>query len=58
MNRSESRYADSAGVPMTVTLGDWLDAGPYTLALSAGFFGFFAHAGVLAALEELSLIHI
>lgn len=37
---------------MTTTLGDWLDSGPYTLALSAGFFGFFAHAGVLAALEE------
>ncbi len=55
MSRSESRYADSAGVPMTVTLGDWLDAGPYTLALSAGFFGFFAHAGVLAALEEAGL---
>jgi NTE family protein len=31
---------------------DWLGAGPYTLALSAGFFGFFAHAGVVAALEE------
>ncbi len=36
-------------------LGDWLAEGPYTLALSAGFFGFFAHAGVLAALEEARL---
>jgi NTE family protein len=40
---------------MTLRLGDWLESGPYTLALSAGFFGFFAHAGVLAALEEAGL---
>ena len=25
---------------------------PFTLALSAGFFGFFAHTGFLSALEE------
>lgn len=31
---------------------DWLAAAPYTLALGAGFFGFFAHTGVLRALEE------
>lgn len=31
---------------------DWLAAAPFTLALSAGFFGFFAHTGVLQALEE------
>ena len=36
-------------------LGDWLAGQPWTLALSAGFFGFFAHAGVLAALEESGL---
>ena len=40
---------------MTRPLGDWLASGPYTLALSAGYFGFFAHAGVLAALEESGL---
>ena len=34
------------------TLQDWLQREPFTLALSAGFFGFFAHAGMLAALEE------
>lgn len=28
---------------------------PFTLVLSAGFFGFFAHAGLLRALEELEL---
>lgn len=34
------------------TLRDWLDEGPWALALSAGFFGFFAHAGVLSAMED------
>lgn len=34
------------------TLLDWLHDGPFTLALSAGFFGFYAHAGMLSALEE------
>ncbi|MEY2667858.1 MAG: hypothetical protein RJA59_496 [Pseudomonadota bacterium] len=38
------------------TLRDWLSEGPFTLALSSGFFGFFAHAGVLAALEEEGLL--
>jgi NTE family protein len=38
-----------------VKLGEWLEAEPYTLAMSAGFFGFFAHAGVLFALEEAGL---
>jgi NTE family protein len=30
-------------------------AAPFTLALSGGFFGFFAHTGLLAALEEAGL---
>ena len=34
---------------------DWLAAEPFTLVLSAGFFGFYAHAGVVAALERASL---
>ncbi len=33
-------------------LGDWLSRGPFHLRLSSGFFGFYAHAGVLRALEE------
>ena len=37
------------------THADWLREQPFTLALSAGFFGFFAHAGVLRALEEQEL---
>ena len=36
-------------------LGDWLAAEPFTLALSSSFFGFFAHAGVAAALESQGL---
>lgn len=36
----------------TRTLGQWLEAEPFTLAMSSGFFGFFAHAGMLRALEE------
>lgn len=34
---------------------DWLADQPFTLALSSGFFGFFAHCGVVAALEEAGL---
>ena len=36
----------------TESLEAWLTREPFTLALSAGFFGFFAHAGMLSALEE------
>jgi NTE family protein len=38
------------------TLRDWLAAAPFTLAMSSGFFGFFAHAGVLSVLEEEELL--
>lgn len=37
------------------TLADWLRQAPFGLTLSSGFFGFFAHTGVLAALEEAEL---
>ncbi|MBP6628191.1 MAG: patatin-like phospholipase family protein [Kofleriaceae bacterium] len=40
---------------MTQTLGDWLDDGPFALAMSSGFFAFYAHAGMLAALTERGL---
>ncbi|MCK5690606.1 patatin-like phospholipase family protein [Myxococcota bacterium] len=39
----------------TQTHKEWLQAEPFTLSLSAGFFGFFAHTGVLAALEDAGL---
>lgn len=38
-----------------MTRESWLAQGPFTLALSAGFFGFFSHTGVLAALETVGL---
>ena len=34
------------------TLREWLREGPFTLGLSSGFFGFFAHSGLLSALED------
>ena len=37
-------------------LKDWLGSEPFTLTLSSGFFSFFAHTGVLAALEEEKLL--
>lgn len=36
----------------TATLRAWLSDGPFTLAMSSGFFGFFAHAGMLTGLLE------
>ncbi len=38
-----------------VTLAEHLAERPFTLCLSAGFFGFFAHAGFLSALAERGL---
>lgn len=40
---------------MAHTLGDWLQERPFQLALSSGFFGFFSHAGLIAALEDAGL---
>lgn len=34
---------------------DWLAEQPFTLLLGAGFFGFFSHTGLLAALEDAGL---
>lgn len=41
-------------------LGDWLAAAPFGLAMSSGFFSFFAHTGMVSALVEsgLSPIHV
>src|SRR5262245_56885824 len=38
------------------TLRQWLREKPFSLGLSAGFFGFFAHTGVLTVLEDESLL--
>lgn len=40
---------------MAPTLRDWLAEAPFSLAMSSGFFGFFAHTGFLLALEEEGL---
>lgn len=38
-----------------LTLREWLTARPFTLAMSSGFFGFYAHAGFLRAIEHSGL---
>ncbi|HSQ66648.1 MAG TPA: patatin-like phospholipase family protein [Polyangiaceae bacterium] len=38
------------------SLREWLAEEPFSLALSAGFFGFFAHAGFVSALEDAGLV--
>ncbi|AKF08834.1 patatin-like phospholipase family protein [Sandaracinus amylolyticus] len=38
------------------TLREWLHEGPFALAMSSGFFGFFAHTGVLSVLEDEGLV--
>ncbi len=45
-----------SAVPPPPTLRAWLSEAPFTLAMSSGFFGFFAHTGMLAALEEAGLL--
>jgi NTE family protein len=37
------------------TLRDWLSERPFTLVMSSGFFGFYAHTGVVTVLEEQGL---
>jgi NTE family protein len=38
--------------PSSPSLRAWLEQGPFGLALSSGYFGFFAHAGLAVALER------
>jgi len=42
-------------VAATETLHDWLARAPFVLTMSSGFFGFFAHTGVVSALAEAGL---
>ena len=37
-------------------LGDWLAAKPFGLTMSSGFFGFYAHTGMMSALIERGLV--
>ena len=48
---SSSRVACS----MAERLGDWLGAQPFALAMSSGFFSFFAHTGMLHSLTSRGL---
>jgi NTE family protein len=41
---------------VTATLGDWLARAPFGLAMSSGFFSFYAHTGMLSALAERGLV--
>src|SRR5262245_1758778 len=47
------------GDPVTI-LGDWLAQGPFGLAMSSGFFAFYAHTGMLSALTARGLapVHV
>lgn len=38
------------------TLRHWLAQGPFRLTMSSGFFGFYAHCGMLSALEEAGIV--
>ncbi len=38
------------------TLGDWLARGPFGLAMSSGFFSFYAHTGMLSALLDRGFV--
>jgi len=40
------------------TLQQWLAREPFALALSSGFFAFFAHAGMLSVLEQRGLLPV
>lgn len=40
------------------TLREWLSEKPFSMTLSAGFFGFFAHAGVMTVLEDAGLLPV
>lgn len=40
----------------TPTLAEWLARGPFGLAMSSGFFGFYAHTGMLSALTARGLL--
>ncbi len=44
------------GSSSAMTLADWLREAPFGLTMSSGFFGFFAHTGVLTVLEDERLV--
>ena len=48
-------YAPQGDASHQALLADWLAEAPFTLAMSSGFFGFFAHFGTLRALLDHGL---
>jgi NTE family protein len=52
---SEPATAGPADSPLALSLAEHLATRPFALALSSGFFGFYAHTGVALALEEAEL---
>lgn len=48
-------HAPLGGASHQALLADWLAEAPFTLAMSSGFFGFFAHFGTLRALLDHGL---
>ena len=42
--------------PAKMTLAEWLAHEPFALAMSSGFFSFYAHTGFLTALEDAGLL--
>lgn len=55
MNIGRNSYMNSDTNSFKMTLLEWLESGPFTLVMSSGFFGFYAHCGVLQALESAGL---
>lgn len=51
-----SQSPTTPGAVSAVSLVDQLRRGPFELIMSSGFFGFFAHAGFIAAVEEAGLV--
>lgn len=54
-NPDSTGGSEPDGWPPGLTPRQWLAREPFTLVLGAGFFGFFAHAGFLQALEAAGL---
>ena len=52
MNAITPQHTASSTAGAASSLKDWLKAEPFTLAMSSGFFSFFAHGGMLMALLE------
>lgn len=56
VHRSPQASLHAATNGHTPTLREWLRQAPFTLVMSSGFFGFYAHAGVMRALEDVGLL--